>query len=393
MFTTVLVPLDGSALAERALPFAIRIGLATGARLLLVRTGLAEKLMNWNEEATFALAATQQAEQDLASLVERLHASGIRAEAHLRVDDATRAIVETARKYGAGLIVMTTHGRSGLGRWVYGSIAEQVLRGTPVPVLLIPAGCNPALPEDRPPRLLVPLDGSRPAAAALDPAIELAEALGGELLLLGVAEHPRDTADADLASTRQYLNRTAQKLRARGHRIATEVRSGEPAAVIMAVRRELDADVLVLATRGRGRTDARRLGPVVASIIQRSAVPILLVRPAALSRAPDRAPATGSEQRHSAHVRVSCTTKELALLRRGLAELLRRKEPPEVCNHGAAVLDGLLREQYSDTPPADQVSRLLARLDNAVARHSDRELNQSLSRRLPCKPMSAISRA
>jgi hypothetical protein len=90
---------------------------------------------------------------------------------------------------------------------------------------------------------------------------------------------------------------------------------------------------------------------------------------------------------------VSCTTEELALLRRGLAELLRRRESTGVCNHGAAVLDGLLREQYADTPPAEQVSRLLARLDSAVARHADREPDPSLSRRPPCKPMSAISRA
>jgi nucleotide-binding universal stress UspA family protein len=291
MLNTILVPLDGSSLAERALPFAIRISRATGARLLLVRTGLAGRLMNLNEEATAALAAAQQAEQDLTGVAERLQASGVQAEVHVHLDDATRTIVRVARDCGAGLIVMTTHGRSGLGRWVYGSIAEQVLRRAPVPVLLVPAGCDPVWPEDRPLRIIVPLDGSRLAAAVLEPASELAGALRAEIVLLGVVEPPRPAAaadaavDAQLTRTLRYLNRAAARLRAHGQSVVTEARAGDPGAVIATVRREYAGDLLVLSARGRGRTHALPLGHVVASLIQRSMIPILLVRPAALSRA------------------------------------------------------------------------------------------------------------
>ena len=83
---------------------------------------------------------------------------------------------------------MSTHGHGGLGRWLYGSVADEVLRRVPVPVLLVSAVCAQTWAQDQPLRVVAPLDGSDLAEEALGPARDLAATLGNELLLLGVVE-------------------------------------------------------------------------------------------------------------------------------------------------------------------------------------------------------------
>ena len=134
MLTTVLVPLDGSALAEYALPYAARLARAAGGRLVLVR-------------AAPDAPARQRAEAELAAVAERLFTEGVPVEAHVRRGAAGDVILEGARAWAAGLIVTATHGRSGVGRWLHGSVADHVLRHAPVPVLLVSRACERRWPE------------------------------------------------------------------------------------------------------------------------------------------------------------------------------------------------------------------------------------------------------
>ncbi len=141
-FESILVPLDGSALAEGALPTAIELlaDLPT-ATLLLVSAAEAPILGDPNETQVRVVC---EAEDYLASVAARLNRFGIKGvKTSVCYGPAAPSIVETARVNKADLIVMTTHGRSGLGRLILGSVAEAVLRGTHTPILVVRDGAAP----------------------------------------------------------------------------------------------------------------------------------------------------------------------------------------------------------------------------------------------------------
>ena len=133
----VLVPLDGSVLAEGALPKAVELAEASVAGLLLLRAAHAHTLPGVDPTAA-QVEVVREAEQYLAEVRDRLGKSGLKkVEASVWYGPAAYAIVEAARLYRVDQIVMSTHGRSGLGRLILGSVAESVVRGTTTPILLI----------------------------------------------------------------------------------------------------------------------------------------------------------------------------------------------------------------------------------------------------------------
>jgi nucleotide-binding universal stress UspA family protein len=324
---TILVPLDGSALAEYALPYALRLTRAAGGRLVLVR-------------AAPDAPTRQRAEAELAATASRLFTAGAQVESHVRRGAAGDVILDGARAWEAGLIVMATHGRSGLGRWLYGSVADHVLRRAEVPVLLVSGVCErrwPAPGAGAPAAagaaggagtapdgaglgpVLVPLDGSGRSAAALRPAAALAGALGAGLLLTRVVPFPAfwayaagrgpyypgagpyaaDTGpyaagagphyatsapdpEAELDAARRYLDGLATRLRPTGRDVATHVDLGPAAAAIARLARERDAAAIAMATHGRGGLARVALGSVATEVLRVADAPVLLVRPTAL---------------------------------------------------------------------------------------------------------------
>ncbi|MCE7980051.1 MAG: universal stress protein [Caldilinea sp. CFX5] len=139
---TILLPLDGSATAEQALPEAQALALANQAQILLVQVIQkldegSQRLLFKDETAAKATFAEwrRQAEAYLAGVAARVTAAGVACDYRVMVDDPDRAIC--AMSNHADLIVMGTHGRSGLARWVYGSVANKVLRGASCPLLLV----------------------------------------------------------------------------------------------------------------------------------------------------------------------------------------------------------------------------------------------------------------
>jgi nucleotide-binding universal stress UspA family protein len=134
---TILVPLDGSELAESALLKATELCQSSGARLLLLRATEAHRRPGADlTEAQIEVVA--DAEAYLGQVAERLRAQGLaNVETSVWYGPAVFAIVEAARLRKVDLIVMSTHGRSGLGRLMLGSVAESVLRSTTTPILLI----------------------------------------------------------------------------------------------------------------------------------------------------------------------------------------------------------------------------------------------------------------
>jgi nucleotide-binding universal stress UspA family protein len=141
---TILVPLDGSKLAEAALPVAVDLARGSGARLLLLRAAEAHRRPG-ADPTEAQVAVVREAESYLDGVKRRLEDQGMSVDTSVWYGDAPRSIVEASDTRHASLIVMSTHGRSGLGRLIVGSVAETVMRGTVTPILLIRDGAAPVV--------------------------------------------------------------------------------------------------------------------------------------------------------------------------------------------------------------------------------------------------------
>ena len=187
MLSTIIVPLDGSDFAARAIPHATVLARSSGAKLVLVRV-LAHRAPGSAIDEMEAIQAALNLD------AEAIRADGLRVETIVRrvhpvhADDVAHAISAVADEQQAELIVMSTHGRGGLGRWIYGSVADSVLQQSTTPVLLVSPHVDSPLPTDRRLRVLVPLDGSELAEGAIEIADLLAGTLDVELTVLQVVE-------------------------------------------------------------------------------------------------------------------------------------------------------------------------------------------------------------
>ena len=143
----ILVPLDGSALAESAIATAVEMARPGLATLVLVRAAEAHTFPG-ADPTDAQVAVVREAEVYLAGVAERLKQQGLtKVETSVWYGPAAAAIVDAARARKADVIVMTTHGRGGLGRLILGSVAESVRRGTTTPILLLRA---PEAPVEAP---------------------------------------------------------------------------------------------------------------------------------------------------------------------------------------------------------------------------------------------------
>lgn len=141
MYQRVLVPLDGSPVAEAVLPFIERIAGPLDMEIVLLRvvplTSLDVVAMAKEARAGEPILKELEAQGYLEPLVGGLKAKGVRAGGRVRIGDPATEIVAAVKEIGADLIAMTTHGRTGFGRLLFGSVAEAVLRASPIPVFLM----------------------------------------------------------------------------------------------------------------------------------------------------------------------------------------------------------------------------------------------------------------
>ena len=283
MISTILVPLDGSALARHALPFATFTARAMRARLILLH---AYRSRSGDPETNPELDLIQE-HADLAS---GLRERGVHASTWLSYAEPGPAIVHTAADLQADLIVMSTHGRGGVGQLMYGSVAEYVARHSAVPVILVTSKSRSRWADELPLHVVVPLDGTAHAEAALGPAGDLARALHADLLLLTAAEPSLDPAmpwrahdgtawRRAIDEAQQYLERAAMPLRADGHRVELRVEIGPPADAIADAANELSAAIVVMATHGRGALSRLVVESVASETLRKLTVPVCLVRP------------------------------------------------------------------------------------------------------------------
>ncbi len=292
MFQHLLVPLDGSRLAEAALPPAACLAGALGARITLIH--VIERNAPQAVHGERHLTDAAEAAAYLAEVAARTLAAGVQVERHVHSDevgDVARSLSEHSCELRPDLIVMCAHGRGGLRKLVFGGIAQPVIALGTTPVLLIQPGRRP---PERPFAcriLLVPLDGDPPHEAGLSVAAGLARACRGALHLLTVV-HTRGTLSGARAATgrllpgataaaldmaqeaaKDYLRRLITHLQADGLAANAEVARGDPARGIVRIARRAGADLIVLATHGKAGTDAFWTGSVAAAVARRTRLP------------------------------------------------------------------------------------------------------------------------
>ncbi len=298
MFRQMLVPLDGSSLAEAVLPATASLAERLGAQATLLH------VMERDAPATVHgerhLTNIHDAEQYLADVERRLALRDHAVARHVhqpKEGDVARAIVQHAEELRVDLIVLSTHGRGGLRELVVGSIAQRVLQRGSAPIFLIhPPGGPPAPFVCR--TILVPLDGTSAHEPALDAAQQLAGPYGARLHLVIVVPTPATLSGGTAAAgvmlplatdallelategAAEYVRRQVERLRAKGLQATAEVRRGEPAANLLEAVERVKADVITMASHGRAGLQAFWEGSISAKVMARFGRPVLLVRAA-----------------------------------------------------------------------------------------------------------------
>jgi nucleotide-binding universal stress UspA family protein len=297
-YERIVVPLDGSPFARTALAPAAWLARELGAGLVLVRASTRARVP-WIGPDLGRQLGESDAARSLAEAAESHVVAGLPVSQVLitgaLANTPAEAILTAVREAEADLVVMATHGRTGLERAVLGSVADAVVSTSPVPVLLVHPQRHEAPMEGvagsgRPegPRLLVALDGSHEAEAALAPAADLAKRLLAQLELARVLTHTAaptlPEGPSAVRAAARYLDERAQALRQDGvpaGRVHTSVlyaNGRDVADTLLAHAEHSHAALLVIATRAR-RGLARFLrGSVEAEAAARAPLPILVVR-------------------------------------------------------------------------------------------------------------------
>lgn len=276
MVGTVIVPLDGSELAEQALPFATAIAKGLGVPLELLRVVPVGTAGDEDEARAYLDHVREQV--------------GGQAQITIKTGKPAAQIIAAAEAATEPLIIMTTHGRGGIGRLVFGSVADQILRGITAPVLLIRSGTTTASGAGVQ-TIMVPLDGSEFSEVALPFAELLAKVFNAEVRLVRVIEAayvadgtvlaPAVAAEAipEVREAADYLAGVAQRLRENGIRVQTQVLEGFPTNQLLAYEKESGVDLAVMATHTRTGLGRLVYGSVAERVLNNGTVPVLMVQP------------------------------------------------------------------------------------------------------------------
>ena len=328
MFKRILVPLDGSERAERALPVAARLARISGGSIVLLRAVTSPIDFAWYAmESPVSMQEGMEADiaratDYLASVAGSSELAGIEIKTEVLPGAPALCIFPVVRAFQADLIVMCSHGYTGRTRWILGSVSQKVARHSPVPVLVlredgsVPMNlhlvCGQGEQTDgiRPVRVLVPLDGSSFAETALVPAAHLSAALSapaqGALHLAQVLRLPAlyeygqndrlaEMKQRGMREAQAYLSTVERKLRegdlAKFNLSVTSSVSIDPdvAGTLIGIAeigedmQEVEeyppCDLIAMATHGRGGLQRWMLGSVTERVLDSTKLPLLIVRP------------------------------------------------------------------------------------------------------------------
>jgi nucleotide-binding universal stress UspA family protein len=296
MFKHVLVPLDGSTLAEVVLPAAHYLARVMGAHVTLIH--ILEKGVSASVHGERHLTEAKEADRYLAEVARRTFPTGTPVSRHVHpeaMESVAQGIVDHQAELAPDLILMCTHGRGGLRELLFGRIAQQVVASGRTPVLLIrPHGPKPEEPF-RCRTLLAPTDGKPTHEQGLDLAFRFARATDAHVRLLAVVPTMEKLSGRQAASRRfmpgttravlqiaeeqltSYLRGQVVRGEALGVAVSASVRRGDPASVIAESAASTDADIIVLGTHGKAGAEAFWAHSVPARVLGKTTTAVLLV--------------------------------------------------------------------------------------------------------------------
>jgi nucleotide-binding universal stress UspA family protein len=283
MLERILVPLDGSKLAESVLIQVRQLLMQKDAEVLLLRV---VTLPPSEADAGEPLDLLWSRALDyLRTVEEQLSSQGARVRSKVVEGFPANAILKTARSEDVSLIAMSTHGRTGLSRWVYGSVTEKVLRASPVPVLAVPSFVGlggSAFPvgerQLRIKRIVVPIAAADLSLEVVPAVLEFARLFGASVLLVHVCE------GAACAVQTPQMRKAYDVLRQGGVVVEPLMKKGDPAVQILNACDESGADLIAMTTHGHSGVSRWMLGSVTEKVLRAAHLPLLIVRPAKAPR-------------------------------------------------------------------------------------------------------------
>jgi nucleotide-binding universal stress UspA family protein len=307
MFRNILVPLDGSTFGEHALPLAASIARAANATLHVVhihRTLEATYAELQVFDSTLDQDLRKHENQYLADIKRRLERTlpGKVAVVN-REGPTTESLLKHAAEVSADVVVLTTHARGMLGRFWLGSVADEMIRQSPIPLLMVhPGGSRPDFDHDVLPRnILVPLDGTVVAERILPATTALAKLSGGTLSLLRIlgpmfsatpaagmfgnpagtmlVERLQDVHTQLRNEAATYLKGVADRLRGEGFQVTTEVAAEDQPGVGILNHARAPIDMIAIKTHGRRGLSRLVMGSVADKVIRGTTLPVLVQRP------------------------------------------------------------------------------------------------------------------
>ena len=299
----IMVPLDGSRFGEAAIPVALGLARDLGAQLKLVSVSANGRVSTRRRISSISPEHAEPLDSEfsryLETLTSRIHSvSTVPVSRVVLGGSATKALAEFNDLSHPDLIVMSTHGRGPLCRAWIGSVADWLIRHVATPIILVrPAETgeiDPAKAEQIR-HVVVPLDGSELAEQSLEWAKRIVRAVNASCTLVQVTHqsftawspHLRRRAPAvsdytqvGSSASHDYLSSVAGRLQEEGVKADTVVDGGVPAAVgVLKCAEQRSADLIVIASHGRGGLRRLVLGSVADKIVRASEVPVLVVRP------------------------------------------------------------------------------------------------------------------
>jgi len=282
MFNEILVPTDGSECAQAAVEYAEDLATRYDARVHALCVADSRTLENAPQYDQIKKEREEVAEKTCNDI----SVSGVAVEQAVRTDIPHKAILRYATEQDIDLIVMGTHGRTGVERYLLGSVTEKVVRLSDVPVLTVKAEDDGEVTYPYT-DILVPTDGSEGAEAAIDPAVDVASTYDARLHALSVIDTMAMGVDVRSGAILDALEESAQSAvdtieeqatQASVSAVETEIVHGSPYRGIRSYVEENDIDLVVMGTHGRTGIERYLLGSVAEKTVRTSPVPVMTVR-------------------------------------------------------------------------------------------------------------------
>lgn len=295
MAGTVVVPLDGSEMAEQAIPIAQALAERNNAPMVLISVvEIAMEFDTWLDASMVTLEDelkdwVDDRREYLDEVAARTGHSNVMTE--IRAGTPSKEIAAYADEVDDPVLVMASHGRGGIEQVVVGSVAFRIIHDVRYPVLVTRMTKEGAAPAARFSKLLIPLDGSDFSASVVDRIIATVGEPRPAIHFLRVMEAPTwsrrsfnhglvgQYLEATREEAEQKLSELAEQMAGQGHETTWEVRDGDVTKTILECASEVGATEIAMATHGRGGLGRALLGSVAQRVLQRSSLPLLLIRP------------------------------------------------------------------------------------------------------------------